>query len=58
MTDTKNLDAKVIKTQYDKLDDVTKAYAVSVLQAMTSTLQAIYYISTVKKQNERKKSHD
>ncbi len=45
----KSKDAKVIKEQYDMLDDVTKAYAVSVLQAMTSALQAIYYINAMSK---------
>ncbi len=55
MTDTKvkALDTKSVKNQYDMLDDVTKAYVMSILQAMTSTLQAIYYISIAKPKNER-----
>ena len=55
MTDDKNLDARIVKSQYDMLDDVTKAYAVSILRTMTSTLQAIYYISTAKPKKETKK---
>ncbi len=55
MTDNKNLETKSVKSQYDMLDDVIKAYAVSILRTMTSTLQAIYYISTAKPKKETKK---
>lgn len=54
MTGTKKkFDTRDIKEQYDMLDDVTKAYAASILQAMTSTLQAIYCISALKHTDER-----
>ena len=48
MADIKKLDTRSVKSQYDMFDEVTKAYAASILQAMTSTLQAIYCISALK----------
>lgn len=53
MARVKSFDTRDIKEQYDMLDEVAKAYAASILQAMTSTLQAIYCISTLKRTDER-----